>query len=94
MAGTTEQPDGRLGFWTAVALGKTQSRKAVGPLVAGLRDANDSVRMSAADSLGLLGFAEATEPLVDALTHPNANVRIRAADALGRSRTRAPQLLC
>ena len=55
----------------AVALGKMEADKAVGPLVAMLRSTDASARAAAAIGLGYLGDRRAIGPLLEALTNPN-----------------------
>jgi HEAT repeat protein len=67
----------------ARALGQIRDTRAVGPLVAALRDPIDSwLRSNAAAALGQIGDAGAVQPLVAALHDRDANVRNAAAEAL------------
>jgi len=68
----------------ASALGIYGDAHAVKPLIAALKDSNESVRLSAADALGKLGDARAVEPLITALKDSDVFVRRKAAMALGQ----------
>jgi HEAT repeat protein len=73
--------------WNAArTLGKLGADKALGPLVAALKDEDADVREHAAEALGDIGpaAAAAVEPLTGALRDPNARVRHDAARSLGQ----------
>ena len=68
----------------AEALGQIGDARAVGPLIAALRDDISSVRQAAAEALGQIGDTSAVEPLIAALRAASLGVRRAAADALGQ----------
>ena len=68
----------------AEALGQIGDARAVGPLIAALRDDISSVRQAAAEALGQIGDTSAVEPLIAALRDASLGVRRAAADALGQ----------
>ena len=70
--------------FAAEALGKIGDRRAVGPLMAALKDRELWVRGLAAEALGRLGEAKAVEPLIAMLkTDPSGHAAKQAAIALG-----------
>ncbi len=68
----------------AEAIGQIGDAQAVEPLVAALKDEENSVRRAAVMALGRIGDAQAVEPLVTALKDKDLSVRTRAVEALGR----------
>ena len=70
----------------ADSLGRLNERRAIGPLLERLNDANEDrdVRARAAESLGRLAATESVEPLIAALNHTVWYVRYQSVIALGR----------
>ncbi|MCI0745775.1 MAG: HEAT repeat domain-containing protein [Verrucomicrobia subdivision 3 bacterium] len=66
----------------AEALGELGSDKAVGPLMAALKDAEPSVRAAAVEALGQLRDSRTIEPIKLCLKDPEALVRCAAARSL------------
>jgi HEAT repeat protein len=67
----------------AWALGALDDQRAVSPLTAALKDADDPVREQASWALGALDDARAVQPLIGALRDTSPVVRRQAAWALG-----------
>jgi HEAT repeat protein len=67
----------------ASVLGEIKDIRAVGGLIALLRDESLDVRCRSAAALGLIGDPRAREPLVDLCADPDWQVRSQAAKALG-----------
>jgi HEAT repeat protein len=65
----------------AEALGRSESRRAVEPLIAALNDPDFGVQASAATALGEIKDPRAVQPLVDALKHSKDEKAV--CDALG-----------
>jgi hypothetical protein len=68
----------------ATYLGWIGSPRAVGPLLATLKDADGHVRGDAANALGRIGNSSAVEPLIATLQDRDIYARLLAADALAR----------
>jgi len=66
----------------ATALGYINGFKAVGPLIAGLKDKKCDISRSVAEALGKIGDTQAINPLVNKLTYWNSNEIV--AEALSR----------
>jgi HEAT repeat protein len=80
---------GRVGDWGSFTYHAAKSLEGIGvaavePLIQALKDKNDSVRKTAAESLGRIGGKRAVEPLIHALKDKNYSVRETAAKSLGR----------
>lgn len=69
----------------ALALGLIEDERAVEPLIAVLRDDDESVRVAATSALGDLKDARAVEPLLVALHDSSYEVRVRVAYVLASS---------
>ena len=65
-------------------MGKVNDGNIVGLLIASLKDANGTVRKSAAEALGDLGGEGAIEPLIACLTDREVMVGHKAKEALGK----------
>jgi HEAT repeat protein len=68
------------------ALGRIRDRRATGALIACLKDADDQVRIGAAEVLGKLGDPRALQPLGALGGDLFSGVRDAAEDAAGRIR--------
>ena len=79
-----EDPDPNVRWDAAVALGKSDSARAVKPLIKALADKNIEVRNAAAEALGKLG-KPAVDPLGRLLNDVEPGMRRLAAFALGQS---------
>lgn len=75
-------PDWKIRYRAAEALGMIEDKRAVGPLIGLLSDEKDHVRYMAAKSLGMLKDPAAVEPLKRCLTDENPYVRRIGGEAL------------
>jgi cyclophilin family peptidyl-prolyl cis-trans isomerase/HEAT repeat protein len=76
-------PEPRVRFRAALAIGRVGLPEGIAPLTAALADANSEVRQVSAFALGLIGDRTAVPVLTKALADPDWLVRGRAAEALG-----------
>jgi HEAT repeat protein len=69
-------------LWNAIGGNKVDARS-VGPIIGALADADQDVRIRAAEALGQIKNAIAVDPLIASLNDENSDVRLKAAWALG-----------
>ncbi len=81
-----EDPDWKVRYRAAEALGLLKEHGAVGPLIRRLSDQKDHVRYMAAKSLGALGSPEAREALERRVSDKNPYVRRMAESVLSMIR--------
>jgi HEAT repeat protein len=77
-----KDPDWKVRYRAAEALGKIGDEKAAGPLIRILSDNKDHIRYIAAKSLGMLEAQVARDPLRECLSDDNEYVRAMAISAL------------
>jgi HEAT repeat protein len=73
-----------LRWWAVKALGLLGSERAVGLLVAALRDENSEVRWRAARALGQVRSRQAVKPLLAVLADDDERMRLHAVRSLGQ----------
>src|SRR5437764_317390 len=78
----TRDPSFKVRVQAALALGRTSDPRAVLPLIAALKDENETVRGMAVNSLALLGDERALEPLLAARKDKSPLVRDNVDKAL------------
>jgi HEAT repeat protein len=79
-----DDPDWKVRYRAAEALGLMHSQKAVPCLISKLGDGNDHVRYMAAKSLGEIGDCSAEQPLIQRLGDDNEFVRRISTAALAK----------